>query len=92
MPIYEYKCPKCNKTFEMLQKANDLPLKKCPECGGKLKKIISPPAIQFKGSGWYITDYSRKNKPEKEDGGKNQKKEANDSIKKEKESSTPSHK
>ncbi len=92
MPIYEYKCTKCNKTFEMLQKATDLPLKKCPECGGKLKKIISPPAIQFKGSGWYITDYARKNKPEKEDGNKNQKKESKDSIKKEKESSTPSHK
>jgi len=57
MPIYEYKCQKCGASFEVLQKINDLPLKKCPQCGGTLVKVISPPALQFKGHGWYVTDY-----------------------------------
>jgi putative FmdB family regulatory protein len=92
MPIYEYKCTECNNTLEILQKATDLPLKKCPKCGGKLKKLISSPAIQFKGSGWYITDYAQKNKPEKEEDTRNKKKEEKDSAKKEKETSTPSPK
>jgi len=66
MPIYEYKCQKCGFIIETLQKVNDPPLKECAKCGGLLKKVISSPAIQFKGSGWYITDYARKKKPEKE--------------------------
>ena len=66
MPIYEYKCKKCGFILEILQKLNDPPLEKCPECGGLLIKVISPPTLQFKGSGWYITDYARKKKPEKE--------------------------
>ncbi len=57
MPIYEYKCLKCGSSFEILQKVNDLPLEKCPKCGGQLHKVISPPALQFKGHGWYVTDY-----------------------------------
>lgn len=65
MPIYEYKCLKCGSIHEILQKLNDPPLEKCPECGGHLKKVISPPTLQFKGSGWYITDYARKKTPEK---------------------------
>ncbi|MEW5902293.1 MAG: FmdB family zinc ribbon protein [Acidobacteriota bacterium] len=60
MPIYEYECNECGCRTEVVQKASDSPLKKCQSCGGTLKKLISPPAIQFKGSGWYITDYARK--------------------------------
>ena len=66
MPLYEYRCRQCASVFEFLQKVNDPPLKECPKCGGPLKKLLSPPALQFKGSGFYITDYSRKKEPEKE--------------------------
>ena len=59
MPIYEYVCTKCGKTTEVIQRVGEAPLKVCPHCGGKLKKAISAPAIQFKGSGWYVTDYAR---------------------------------
>jgi len=65
MPLYEYKCLHCGATFEILQNVSDFPLKKCVKCGGELKKIIFPPAIQFKGEGWYVTDYALKNKPDK---------------------------
>ncbi len=60
MPIYEYECISCGSHFDFLQKVNDAPMKKCPKCGGELKKLISAPAFQFKGSGWYVTDYGRK--------------------------------
>lgn len=60
MPIYEYECKACGERTEVLQKAKDRPLEKCPRCGGAVAKIISPPAIQFKGNGWYVTDYARK--------------------------------
>ncbi len=63
MPIYEYKCEACGKRMEKLQKVSDPPCKKCPACGGVLKKLISSPAIQFKGNGFYITDYAKKNSP-----------------------------
>jgi putative FmdB family regulatory protein len=63
MPLYEYKCTQCGRVVEALQKAKDRPLEKCPNCGGRLRKVISPPAIQFKGNGWYVTDYARKNAP-----------------------------
>jgi putative FmdB family regulatory protein len=66
MPLYEYKCQKCASVFEIIQKISDLPLTECPECVGMLKKVLTAPAIQFKGSGFYITDYSKKKKPEKE--------------------------
>src|SRR5215467_3423532 len=59
MPIYEYVCGSCTKKTEVIQRVNEPPLKVCPHCGGKLKKAISAPAIQFKGSGFYITDYAR---------------------------------
>ncbi len=60
MPLYEYKCDKCGLLEEVIQKVADKPLKKCSQCGGPLHKILSSPAIQFKGSGWYVTDYASK--------------------------------
>ena len=60
MPLYEYQCKKCKHRFEKIQKFSDRPLKKCPECGGPLEQLLSAPAVQFKGSGWYVTDYARK--------------------------------
>jgi putative FmdB family regulatory protein len=60
MPLYEYQCDDCGNRFERIQKFSDPPVDKCPRCGGVVRKLISSPAIQFKGSGWYITDYARK--------------------------------
>lgn len=64
MPLYEYKCSECGFIFEVLQKVNEQPKNKCPKCGGSVKKVISAPTLQFKGSGWYITDYAQKEKQE----------------------------
>lgn len=58
MPIYEYACKKCKSHVEVFQKINDKQLTKCRKCGGRLEKLFSAPAIQFKGSGWYVTDYA----------------------------------
>jgi putative FmdB family regulatory protein len=60
MPIYEYHCDSCDTRFERLQRLDDPPLAACEECGGPVRKLISAPAFQFKGSGWYVTDYARK--------------------------------
>lgn len=60
MPIYEYSCSKCGKTIEVIQKFSDPVLKKHQGCGGTLTKLISASGFQFKGSGWYVTDYARK--------------------------------
>jgi putative FmdB family regulatory protein len=61
MPLYEYQCDKCTHRFEVIQKFSDSPIEVCPKCGGgPVMKLLSSPAIQFKGSGWYITDYARK--------------------------------
>lgn len=60
MPIYEYECLSCGKRTEVLQKMSDPPLAACPNCGGEVKKLISAPAFQLKGSGWYATDYGGK--------------------------------
>lgn len=70
MPLYEYECP-TDGTFERMQKFSDPPLTTCPTCGGPVEKLLSAPAIQFKGTGWYITDYARKPSGEggKEKGG-----------------------
>jgi len=65
MPLYEYKCKNCGATEEVIQKVADPPLVKCGACGGPLKKVISCPAIQFKGSGWYVTDYAAKGRDKK---------------------------
>ena len=59
MPLYEYVCLDCKRKTEVLQRMKERPLRICPHCGGKLKKAFSAPAIQFKGSGFYITDYAR---------------------------------
>lgn len=61
MPIYEYECTKCNKIHEVIQKFSDDPLKNCPDCGGEIRKLISPSTFILKGTGWYVTDYARKN-------------------------------
>jgi putative FmdB family regulatory protein len=58
MPIYEYECQKCNSRQEVYQKVSDKPPKKCARCGGRLERVVSAAAIQFKGSGWYVTDYA----------------------------------
>jgi len=60
MPIYEFECRKCKAHLEVFQKINDKPPVKCRKCGGRLERLLSAPAIQFKGSGWYVTDYASK--------------------------------
>ena len=60
MPLYEYECKKCHHRFEKIQKFSDRMVKKCPDCGGPVEQMISAPAVQFKGSGWYVTDYAKK--------------------------------
>jgi putative FmdB family regulatory protein len=66
MPIYEYQCASCGHRFERIQKFSDPPVASCPACGGEVQKLISSPAIQFKGSGFYITDYPKPGQPGKE--------------------------
>ena len=87
MPLHEYKCKKCKHKFEKIQKFSDRPLKKCPECGGPLEQVLHAPAVQFKGTGWYVTDYAAKSETKtdgaaekkegaaKEDGAKGKEKE-----------------
>jgi len=60
MPLYEYECDACRHRFEIIQKFSDPPVEKCPSCGGTVHKLQSAPAIQFKGAGFYITDYAKK--------------------------------
>ena len=60
MPIYEFHCKKCNARIEVFQKLSDKPPTRCRKCGGRLEKLFSKPSIQFKGEGWYVTDYARK--------------------------------
>src|SRR5215469_2339341 len=59
MPLYEYKCHRCGKSFEKIQKFSDEPLTVHDECGGEVERLISTPSFQFKGSGWYVTDYGK---------------------------------
>jgi putative FmdB family regulatory protein len=67
VPLYEYQCAKDGR-FEVIQKFSDPPLATCPTCGGPVQKLLSAPAIQFKGTGWYITDYARSGSGEKKAG------------------------
>jgi putative FmdB family regulatory protein len=60
MPLYEYECRKCKHRFEKIVKFSDAPEKKCPKCGGPVEQLLSAPAVQFKGTGWYVTDYAKK--------------------------------
>jgi putative FmdB family regulatory protein len=100
MPLYEYQCQKCKHRFEKIQKYSDKMLKKCPECGGPIEQMISAPAVQFKGSGWYVTDYPKKgaashtSSAEGDTGSKDSKdtRETKDSKKDEKPKSDSSHK
>jgi putative FmdB family regulatory protein len=61
LPLYEYKCEKCNHRFELIERVTAAETRKCPKCKGKAVRLPSSPAIQFKGSGWYVTDYAGKN-------------------------------
>lgn len=65
MPIYEYRCRQCGEQFEKIQKFSAPVLMKCAKCGAEMERLLSAPAIQFKGSGWYVTDYARKGVSEK---------------------------
>jgi putative FmdB family regulatory protein len=62
MPLYEYQCTKCGGVLEVLQRLSDAPLTVHPDCGGQLEKLVSTSAFQFKGTGWYVTDYARGSK------------------------------
>lgn len=83
MPIYEYSCKKCGKTIEVIQKFSDPILKKHEGCGGALTKLISASGFQFKGTGWYVTDYARKGKAggESDSGGKKESSSSGESSK-----------
>src|SRR5258708_7087514 len=68
MPLYEYQCKKCGSRFEQIEKFSDKPQTKCPKCKkGRVERLISSPAIQFKGTGWYVTDYASKSGAPKEE-------------------------
>jgi len=60
VPLYEYQCKKCKHRFEKIRKFSDPPIRKCPECGGPVEQMLHAPAVQFKGTGWYVTDYAGK--------------------------------
>src|SRR5579862_2785557 len=80
MPLYEYQCTNCGYRFEKIRKFSDPPLETCPKCGGKVEKLLSSPAFQFKGSGFYVTDYVRKGDAEKDEGKSSSKSEGSDSA------------
>ena len=82
MPLYEYRCKKCGHLFEKIQKFSDKLVKKCPECGGPVEQTISAPAVQFKGSGWYVTDYAKKSAAPSSDSGSKESKETKKDEKK----------
>ena len=84
MPLYEYQCERCDHRFEVIQKFSDPLVAVCPVCGGPVRKLMSSPAIQFKGTGWYVTDYARKSGDPKEtkgktEGGESKSKDSKDS-------------
>ena len=60
MPLYEYQCTKCGHRFEKIQRFSDRKIKKCPDCGSPVEQVVTAAAVQFKGSGWYVTDYAKK--------------------------------
>jgi putative FmdB family regulatory protein len=90
MPLYEYECKKCHHRFERIQKFSDPHVKKCPDCGGPVEQVISAPAVQFKGSGWYVTDYGKNTSHTRspKDGESASKKEDDSASKKEEKTKT----
>ena len=88
MPLYEYQCKKCGHRFEKIQKFSDKMIKKCPECGGPVEQLVSAPAVQFKGSGWYVTDYAKKSPAPATDTGNTDSKEVKKEEKPKAETST----
>jgi putative FmdB family regulatory protein len=94
MPLYEYECTECGHRTELLQRHGDPPLDKCPQCGSAVRKLFSAPAVQFKGTGWYVTDYAGKGKKGAEktsgDGAKEAGKSAGDGSSGDKKSATGS--
>jgi|SRR5271157_143470 len=82
MPLYEYECKQCGHRFEKIQKYSDKMVKKCPDCGGQVEQMISAPAVQFKGSGWYVTDYAKKSHAPAADSGSKESKESKKEEKK----------
>jgi putative FmdB family regulatory protein len=94
MPLYEYQCDACGDRFEKIVKFSDPPLEACPKCGGTVQKLFSSPAIKFKGSGWYITDYAKKSSSDasssaKGGGGKTSDSKSGDSSSSSSSSDTP---
>jgi putative FmdB family regulatory protein len=83
MPLYEYRCQDCGHSSEEMQRLSDPPIAVCPACGGRYKKLVSAPAFQFKGSGWYVTDYARKSAPGKAEAGGEAKAEGKEAAGKE---------
>ena len=68
--LYEYQCKKCKHKFEKIQKFSDRPIKKCPKCGSPVEKVMHAPAVQFKGTGWYVTDWRQRRQDRKVQGRK----------------------
>src|SRR5579872_7311110 len=93
MPLYEYKCHSCGKTFEVIQKFSDEPLKTHAECGGEVERLLSAPAFHLKGTGWYATDYAKSNpKPAKSEDSKSETKSEKSDTKSETKSDSSSEK
>ena len=93
MPLYEYQCPKCGR-FEIIKKFSDARLTVCPTCGRKVERLLSAPAIQFKGTGWYVTDYAKTTKSDKteSDSGTETKTEKTEKAEKKTKESSPAKK
>lgn len=91
MPIYEYKCSTCASVFEVIQKVDAPALKKCLKCGAAVHKMISSSALQFKGSGWYVTDYANKNKKESKTDKPEEPKKSKDPVAKKEDKKSPPH-
>jgi putative FmdB family regulatory protein len=87
MPIYEYRCHKCGKAIEIMQKFSDKPLTRCPSCSGKVSRVISNCSFRLKGSGWYVTDYKKKDRSEAQEKESKPQKSEEPSSKPEKEKS-----
>ena len=83
MPLYEYQCVKCGSRIEVIQKVSDGPIEACAACGGEMKRLLSAPAFQFKGSGWYVTDYAKKRAADQKTPSKAETSDSGDGKKKE---------